>query len=900
MTCAACGSTLPTSAAFCPACGAPLKDASEAQTVYTPAPAATATRATTRLTGPSTPARGGAGGRFAPGDLLAGRYQILGLLGRGGMGEVYRAEDLTLGQPVALKFLPDAVAGDAQRLERFRSEVSVARQVSHPNVCRVYDIGEADGHIFLSMEFIDGEDLASLLRRIGRLAPDKAVEMARQLCAGLAAAHDRGVLHRDLKPANVMIDGRGRVRLADFGLAGIDDGQAPGLAGTPAYMAPEQFAGQPASVRSDLYALGLVLYEMFTGKPAFTGSTVNDLARQHRETTPTSLTQVVAEIDPAVDRVIQRCLAKDPADRPASALAVAAALPGGDPLAAALAAGETPSPALVAASGGVGALQPPAALGLLAAIVVGLGIIVWLSARTQVIQYLPFERPPDVLADAARGIIERLGHRTTAADVAWGYTSTDYIAYLTRTDRSPARWDNLRPGQPPGVTFWYRESPGALSTFHALLGGRLTLGEPPLAVPGMVGLMLDLKGRLHFLHVVPARQDPAGSGPAGAPDWNALLREAGFDPATLTPVPPAWVPPVYADTRAAWTGVYPDRADVAVRLEAAAAHGRPVYFQILEPWSGETLGQPARRPQASVVNALVVATVLAVFAAAVMLARRNVRLGRGDLPGAARLALTLCVLHVGAGLLTAHYSFDPGLTLATVGILVGRGLVVGALVYAIYTALEPDVRRRWPQTLIGWSRVLAGRLTDPLVGRDILVGSALGLALHLLSQLALLAPAWFGGPPGVAQPPGGFDGSIWHVIAAVLNQIGATVLVATTMLLVFFFLSLLLRRRALAVTAFAGALAALTLAQYGWSPALIFGLAGVLLVTFAVTRLGLLTLIVGQLLSTLLDLTPLTANPREWFFGLSTALVMVVLALAFYGARTSLAGRPLVDSRLLD
>jgi serine/threonine protein kinase len=163
--------------------------------------------------------------------MLAGRYQIVGLLGRGGMGEVYRAEDLSLGQPVALKFLPDFVAADAERLARFRTEVSVARQVSHPNVCRVYDIGEADGHIFLSMEYIDGEDLSTLLRRIGRLSPDKATEFARQLCAGLAAAHDKGVLHRDLKPANVMIDGRGRVRLADFGLAGDVGAETPGLAG---------------------------------------------------------------------------------------------------------------------------------------------------------------------------------------------------------------------------------------------------------------------------------------------------------------------------------------------------------------------------------------------------------------------------------------------------------------------------------------------------------------------------------------------------------------------------------------------------------------------------------------------------------------------------------------------
>src|SRR5262249_7676978 len=144
--------------------------------------------------------------------------------GRGGMGEVYRADDLKLGHPVALKFLPATLAADAGLLERFHAEVRNARQVSHPNVCRVYDIGEvvsADGasQHFLSMEYIDGEDLASLLRRIGRLRGDKTIEIARQLCAGLAAAHERGLLHRDLKPANIMIDGRGRSRITDFGLA---------------------------------------------------------------------------------------------------------------------------------------------------------------------------------------------------------------------------------------------------------------------------------------------------------------------------------------------------------------------------------------------------------------------------------------------------------------------------------------------------------------------------------------------------------------------------------------------------------------------------------------------------------------------------------------------------------
>src|SRR6188474_2602130 len=212
--------------------------------------------------------------RFAPGSIIAGRYRLIALLGRGGMGEVYRAEDLTLDQPVALKFLPAGVAADAIRLAQFHNELRIARQVSHKNVCRLYDLGDADGRRFLTMEYVDGEDLASLLRRIGRIPQDKAIELARQLCAGVAAAHERGVLHRDLKPANVMIDGDGNVRITDFGIATMGGDSDGTLSGTLQYMAPELLAGRPASTKSDIFALGLILFEMFTGRRAYDAKTL--------------------------------------------------------------------------------------------------------------------------------------------------------------------------------------------------------------------------------------------------------------------------------------------------------------------------------------------------------------------------------------------------------------------------------------------------------------------------------------------------------------------------------------------------------------------------------------------------------------------------------------------------
>src|SRR5688572_2504695 len=290
---------------------------------------------------------------FTPGTMLAGRYRVVALLGRGGMGEVYRADDVKLGQAVALKFVRGALSPEL--LERLYAEVRLGRQVAHPSVCRLYDVVEVDGQTFLAMEYVDGEDLASLLARIGRLPADKALDILRDLGAGLAAVHEKGIVHRDLKPANVMIDGRGRARLTDFGLAVALEGPSHRpFAGTPAYMSPEQLAGEEVTVRSDLYALGLIAYEMVTGQRFYEARTVDELTSQHREPKSAKLTSVSRMAHPAVERMIHQCVQEDAAVRPSSARAVLAALPATDPLEAAMAAGETPSPEAVAAAAKVG------------------------------------------------------------------------------------------------------------------------------------------------------------------------------------------------------------------------------------------------------------------------------------------------------------------------------------------------------------------------------------------------------------------------------------------------------------------------------------------------------------------------------------------------------------------
>jgi len=696
--------------------------------------------------------------RFVPGTMLAGRYRIVGLLGRGGMGEVYRADDLRLGQPVALKFLPKEFEQDPSRLARFMSEVRIARQVTHPNVCRVHDVAQIDAAAgsgpaqhFLSMEYVDGEDLGSLLRRIGRLPRDKAVAVARQICAGLAAAHEQGILHRDLKPANVMIDGRGRARLTDFGLAGLAAGftAADSHAGTPAYMAPEQLAGKTVSVKTDLYSLGLVLYELFTGRRAFEAATPAEIRRLQQESTPTLPSSHVSGLDPTVERVILRCLEKDPTGRPASALAVAAALPGGDPLAAALAAGETPSPEMVAAAGPEGGLRPGVAVACLATVLLGLVAVAFLADRTSLYARMRIDKPMAALADNAGAIVAQLGYDEPPADSESHFTFT-FDEYLRLVRDSAPIGDMLaQPGQQL-LRFSYRQSPSRLAPNG--FGGSVGNDDPPREA-GDIHLTLDLQGHLSHLSVRPPGVEFTAD-PAPTPDWSALFDAAGLDMARFEEVPPTVQPEGFADVRRAWTGVLPDAGDVPVRIEAAAFRGRPVDFEKIRPsdtrWSQDTFARSeATAEPGSVAGPIILTFFLAVLAAAVYLALRNFRLGRGDRKGAVRMAAFVFCMRLASWAIGGHHVAASDDVFLFV-IAASGALFLAAITWVLYMALEPYVRRLWPQSIVSWSRLLAGRLRDPLVGRDLLIGMTLGVAIQLVwnaSQAFAEHRGWFPPPP---------------------------------------------------------------------------------------------------------------------------------------------------------
>jgi serine/threonine-protein kinase len=645
------------------------------------------------------------------------------------MGEVYGATDLALGQSVALKFLPEEAAQNQRLLERFHGEVRIARQVSHPNVCRVYDIGQAEGMPFISMEYVDGEDLASLLLRIGRLPADKALETARKLCAGLAAAHDRGIIHRDLKPQNIMMNKRGDVVIMDFGLAAIA-GQLSAAEvrnGTPAYMAPEQLRGAEVTAKSDIYALGLVLYELFTGKRPFDANTVQAMLRQQESAQLTSMTSIAADIDPGVEKAIRRCLDPDPARRPANVLSVAAALPGGDPLAAALAAGEMPSPELVASAGKLEGLAPRYSIPCLVAIVVCLCGAVALRARYGAIMHTPLDNPPEVLAHQAREMASSFGYPKRPADSALSLNNRGDLLDRLQQLPQPHRWDEWLAAEAP-IFANYRES---LAPLSADPYGDVTPDNPAPTRPGMAHIVVDGAGRLREFQANPY-QDAQALTPAVAPD--AVFRAAGLDLARFTEIPATFVPAGASSEVHSWKGPHPRIPGLNLTIDLASWKGRITQVAIHFDWPktaapASLAGTLASRLRGIVLLALGAVGLLAV----VLLARHNWRLGHIDRKGALRIGIARCLLGLLAWIGTVHPVPDESM-IPFFFANCAAWLMWGAALALLYVALEPLVRARWPHSIVTWNRLLAGRWLDAQVGSHILIGATVGAAVWVAAQ----------------------------------------------------------------------------------------------------------------------------------------------------------------------
>ncbi len=888
--CPSCSAAVPENSDKCPSCGSGLDVSSlmtetglsaDSNEAFSPA---SGSQPVPSAVGITSDVQGG-GGEHQPGAILAGRYRVVGLLGRGGMGSVYRADDLTLGQPVALKFLPEALAANFERLDRFRAEVRVSRQVSHPNVCRVHDIGEADGRIFLSMELVDGGDLSSLLKRIGRLPTDRGLEIARQLCAGLAAAHDRGVLHRDLKPANVMIDSEGRVRIADFGLAGIAGGikGTEIQSGTPAYMAPETMAGREVTTRSDIYALGLVLYELFTGARAFSGKSVAELARKHAEESATPPTGIVGDLDPQIEAVILQCLEKDPNARPKSALAVAMALPGGDPLAAALAAGETPSPELVAQAGEEGTLKPAHGWMLLTTVLVFLLAFLALDSSQHVLRYETLERPPAVQLDRGIETLNTLGVDVPATDRISGFrVDRETLVEINRDGATQPELDAMSSGEISVIDYWLRAAPSELVAEQT--SGRVGPRMPPRIMAGELFASFDSHGRIRSLEVVPDErletEPPPSSDPASDP-WIGIFEAAGLDPQSFEESDPVWSPPQFVDELRGWSHRGGD-VDLGInRIEAGTRSGRLEYLRtgtildVAESRSSAAAGSDL----AQTLNALLIVVIMVVGA---LIARRNVRRGRGDLRGSWQMAGVVFATGMAAWLVSAHHSFSAGSELNLFVLAAGGALFMAGFVWLLYMALEPEVRRHWPERLISWQRMLAESYRDPLVGRHVLVGILLGTCLNLMIALInsiarIVKPSEFDlSAAGVSQLIGS-----GLVVGTVLAQISQAIFAGVFITVLILVLKLVLRRMWAAV-AFSVIIFVAMGALGSSDPILGGALSAVILgvIMAALLRYGLLTLISLIFVINLLQASPPVLSLSNWYSPMTLISPLVVLVCA--------------------
>ena len=256
---------------------------------------------------------------FSPGELFGKRYRIIEEIGRGGMGRVYKAEDLELNITVALKIINPRHSEDARFIDRFKKEILSARSISHENVIRIFDIGEEDKIKYISMEFIKGQNLNDLIKTSGPFTPKRAVEITRQICEALKAAHQHDIVHRDLKPSNIMVDLKGQSHVMDFGIAkstyGLEPEKPKTIIGTPKYLSPEQAKSEEIDHRADIYSLGLIVFEMLTGNSVFEAETEEEYLTKHIEEKPPHASELNPDVPPSLDKIVAKCLEKNRDDR---------------------------------------------------------------------------------------------------------------------------------------------------------------------------------------------------------------------------------------------------------------------------------------------------------------------------------------------------------------------------------------------------------------------------------------------------------------------------------------------------------------------------------------------------------------------------------------------------------
>jgi hypothetical protein len=430
-----------------------------------------------------------------------------------------------------------------------------------------------------------------------------------------------------------------------------------------------------------------------------------------------------------------------------------------------------------------------------------------------------------------------------------------------------------------------------VTQFHddSLIPGIVTPTDPPPIDSGMVDLRLDTQGRLIQLQAIPPQKEEAPRD-IPPPDWQPLFTAAGLDQAQLRPADPVWVSLAASDVRAAWEGIWPG-SDQPLRVEAAAFHGRPVFFRLIGPWTKpERMREEenAQRQTRSVLVAIVGGTVLL---GGIFLALRNYVRGRGDRRGAFRLGAFVFASHM------LLWTFQTHLVAGASGfglflIAMGNALFGAALMWALYLAIEPYIRRHWPQAIISWSRLLAGRLRDPLLGRDLLIGVILGVVWLVIVQLSLLEIARRGGAPLLGATEYLRGGR--HILGAWLGQVLKSVQATLVFFFVLFLLRILLRRSWLAAAVFVALFTSFRVLGNEYLAVQIpTSIAIFAIVAFAGVRFGLVALAAGLFTIDLIVSAPMPASASSWYAPATAFVFLTVLGFAGWGFYTSLGGRPL-------
>ena len=810
-----------------------------------------------------------------PGTLIAGRFRIGSLIDRGKMGAVYRADDLVLQMPVALKFPAAEIMLDPARREQVAEEVRLAGLVTHPNVCRTVDLFEHEGRVFFSMQWVEGRDLKFVLKSCRRFPEKRGLEIARQICDGLEAIHQAGLIHRDLKPSNILVDGDGHVRLTDFGIASVAGAISNPRTGTLAYMAPEQIAGGEITHRTDVYTLGVVLYELFTGTSPFAGKSVDDIKKLQAEGTLPAPSSVVPGIDARIERVILKCLEEDPHKRPPSAGAVSAALLGEHGLTVRKIVDPQPIDPLPLRR------VVPIAMGTLA----GFAAVWILSARLEVVNRVPLENSPDVLAARARDIARSLGYRDRSSTTASGFRYEDglltYFRGHTHGAAVAGDWPAIVAAAPTPVTFWLEENVGPLAWSFFVLPARLTDLFP---IPtGTVSVEVDPAGRLTRFSAWPTPADTSAPMDAGM-NWSIPFGLAGLDIGRFTDTGPRPRVGVLADAWSSWTGRYSNGLSLPVRIDAASYLGKVTYFEIVFPWT------ESRRPAVEPDPGWLVVSAWLLLSLVACAAWYHCVSDTADLRGTWRVGLVVFLASLGSLLFHASY--------LTLELAVTAAVFDAVVASTAYLAFEPWVRRHWPEAASAWQKVLAGGWDEVIVGRDILIGACAASIGLVVRRTVHLAAVRLGAEPSI--PAAGLFGFAIENLGgwtSVASEVMTSILMSGQVLLFFLIFCVVRRFVSNARAASVLTLVALLLLVMPIHVARDNWLVGIdVLVDFAImvaimSRYGVFAAVVFGALSLIFNRSALTTDLRAWY-GHSTVAALAVASIVTVASAWIAAGCP--------